>query len=136
MSKLDLFLPEKTRSFRQLKVAEELRHILSNTLLQGDFPPLCKKGEVVYQLKQSITITHLDISPDLKQATVYIMPLLGEDTEGVENYFKNMAPYFRHQVSKKINLRSAPMLHFKLDEVFSKSKTIDNLLNLTCSSSS
>ena len=128
MSKLDLFLPEKTRSFRQLKVAEELRHILSTILLQGDFPPLCKKGEVIYQLKQSITITHLDISPDLKQATVYIMPLLGKDIDGVENYFKNMSPHFRHQVSKKINLRSAPMLHFKLDDVFSKADTIDKIL--------
>lgn len=129
MSKLDLFLPEKTRSFRQLKVAEELRHILSTIFLQGDFPPLCKKGQIVYQLKQSITITHLDISPDLKQATVYIMPLLGEDVAGVENYFKNMSPHFRHQIGKKINLRSAPILHFKLDDIFSKADNIDKLLN-------
>ena len=129
MSKLELFLPEKPRSNRQLKVAEELRHILSKILLEGDFPPLYENGEIVYEQKTPVTITHLNISPDLKNATVYIMPLMGKEQEEVKNYFMKLSPYFRHLVAKKISLRSTPAINFKIDNVFSDVENIDNIFS-------
>lgn len=129
MSKINLFIPEKARSHRQLKVAEELRHILSTLFVYGDFPPLCENGEIIYQIKEPITITHFNISPDLKQATAFIMPLQGHDVENIKNYFENMKGYFRHQVSKQIKLRYTPKIDFKIDETFSKAEKIDSIFD-------
>ena len=86
---------------RQLRVGEEIRHLLAELLERGNMrdPDL---------REATITVTSVDISPDLRNATAYVMPLGGEDKERLLAALRRAAPWFRGRVSEKAGLRSAP----------------------------
>jgi ribosome-binding factor A len=115
-------------SQRQLRVGEEIRHILAEVLMRGDIhdPDL---------QNATITVTEVSVSPDLKNATVYVLPLGGiagasGPVEGgdVMAGLKRAAPYLRTVVSKRITLRQVPRLVFALDTGFETASRIDKLL--------
>lgn len=107
-------------SQRQLRVAEELRHVLSSVIQRGDFP----EGD----LKSPVTISRVDISPDLQSALVFIMPLGGLNQEDSLEFLKKNAWYFRKNIGGRMHLRRVPNLHFVLDETFDAADKMNRLL--------
>ncbi|MCR9257897.1 MAG: 30S ribosome-binding factor RbfA [Alphaproteobacteria bacterium] len=110
-------------SQRQLRVAETLRHALSAVLQRGDFRDPALEGE-------SITVTEVRVSPDLKNATAFIMPLGGaaEKRALVKQALTRAQPFIRHQVGEKVTLRSLPKFTFLIDEAFDRADEIDRAL--------
>ncbi len=107
---------------RQLRVAETIRHLLVETLQRGSFhdPALLDAHRV--------TITAVEIGPDLKNATAFIMPLGGKDAEATLDALNRSAGYFRSEIAPKIDLRYIPRITFKIDRSFDEAERIENLL--------
>jgi ribosome-binding factor A len=112
----------KPPSQRQLQVGEEIRHILSLVFMRGDFSHPDVSG-------LSITVSEVRISPDLKNATAYILPLAGKNKEAVVRALTENSSFLRHLVAKSVRLRQAPKLSFKLDESFDVAGRMNELLN-------
>lgn len=106
---------------RQLRVGEEIRHLLADLLERGNMrdPDL---------RDASITVTSVDVSPDLRNAIAFVMPLGGKDSERLLAALKRAAPWFRGRVSEKAGLRSAPEIRFQLDRTFDEADKIGALL--------
>lgn len=108
-------------SQRQLRVGEEIRHVLAGIFMRGE----CYDPDVV---NTSITVSEVRISPDLKNATAYFMPLGGINRDKVLAALIRNAPIMRKLVSDQMNLRYAPRIHFTLDNSFDEAHHIENLL--------
>jgi len=109
------------KSQRQLKVGEELRHLISNSLLRGSFYD-------EYIDNNNITVTEVNVSPDLKNAKVYVMPLGGENKMDVLNSLNKAKGRLKKIISSKISLRQTPKLIFSIDESFEHAKKINAIL--------
>ena len=109
------------KSQRQLKVGEELRHLISNALIRGSF-----FDEHIEN--NNITITEVNLSPDLKNAKVYVMPLGGENQMDVLNSLNKATGRLKKIISRKISLRQIPRLVFSIDETFEQAKKINDIL--------
>jgi len=104
-----------------LRVGEELRHALATLLARGDLhEPLLAGGRV--------TVTEVGASPDLRNATVYVMPLGGADRAETLAALRRAAPYLRRQVAAEIRLRYMPNLTFEIDNSFDTGARIDALI--------
>ena len=110
-----------TKSQRQLRVGEELRHLISNVLLRESF-----YDQIIEN--NTITITEVNVSPDLKNAKVYIMPLGGKNKLEVLDSLNKSNGRIKKLISININLRQIPKLKFKIDETFEYAKNIENIL--------
>lgn len=110
------------RSQRQLRVGEEIRHILSDVLRQAHFRDPDLDGMVV-------TVTEVRVSPDLKNATAFVIPLAGEEGGKIIAGLTRAQAYIRTLVAQEINLRFAPTLSFKLDTSFDIASRIDQVLH-------
>jgi ribosome-binding factor A len=108
-------------SQRQLRVGEEIRHILAGILMRGELRDPALAGV-------SVTVSEVRISPDLKNATAFSMPLGGEQLEPVLEGLNRSAPYLRSQVAKLLQLRHAPVLHFVADRSFDEAHHIEEIL--------
>jgi ribosome-binding factor A len=75
-----------------------------------------------------VTIPEVRMAPDLKCATVFVMPLGGKDGEAVVEAFERNKKYLRGEVSRRVNLRSAPDLRFRIDTSFDEGARIDTVL--------
>jgi ribosome-binding factor A len=110
------------RTQRQLRVGEEIRHALAGVLMRGDVPwPPALKSPVV-------TVTEVKISPDLKNATVYVMPLGGKKMAEVVRAMNEGVGFFRFTVGKAVLLRHVPKLKFVADESFEEAHKIEKIL--------
>jgi ribosome-binding factor A len=108
-------------SQRQLRVGEEIRHLLAELLERGDMrDPDLRDAR--------ITVTSVDVSPDLRNATAFFMPLGGQDKDRLLAAMKRAAPWFRARVGEKAGLRSAPEIRFQLDTTFDEADKIGSLL--------
>ncbi|HEX2886090.1 30S ribosome-binding factor RbfA [Vineibacter terrae] len=112
----------RTKSPRQLRVGEELRHVLAAVLERGEMRDPDLRGV-------SVTVTEVDVSPDLRSATAFVMPLAGADRERVMAALRRAAPWFRAQVAQRVELRHAPDFRFELDHSFDHAHRIGELLN-------
>ena len=110
------------KSQRQLKVGEELRHLISNALVRNSF-----YDEHIDN--NNITVTEVNVSPDLKNAKVYIMPLGGENKLNVLNSLNKVTGRLKKIISSNITLRQIPQLIFKIDETFEYAKKINDILD-------
>jgi ribosome-binding factor A len=110
-----------TPSQRQLRVGELVRHALADILQRGDVHDPALEGTVV-------TIPEVRMSPDLKLATVFVMPLGGKDTDAILAAFERNSRFLRGDVAHRVNLRYAPELRFRLDTSFEEGDRIDALL--------
>ncbi|MTI09536.1 30S ribosome-binding factor RbfA [Curvivirga aplysinae] len=112
------------RSQRQLKVGEEIRHALSSIIMRGEFRnPILQKA--------NLTVTEVRASPDLRNATCFIVPLGGEDRvprDQVLEALRGAAVYLKTQVSQSVHLKYAPRLSFQYDESFDEGSHVDALL--------
>tara|TARA_B100000575_G_scaffold279826_1_gene268611 strand:- start:69 stop:467 length:399 start_codon:yes stop_codon:yes gene_type:complete len=110
------------KSQRQLKVGEELRHLISNALIRSNF-----YNEHIRN--NNITVTEVNVSPDLKNAKVYVMPLGGENKLDVLNSLNKITGRLKKIVSRNISLRQTPKFIFKIDETFEYAKKINDILD-------
>ncbi len=106
---------------RGLRVGELIRHALAESLQRGDIHDPAFEGVI-------ITVPEVRMSPDLKNATVFIVPLGGKDGDAIIKAFDRNSKYLRGVIAKKVNLRYAPTLRFRLDESFDEGARIDALL--------
>ena len=109
-------------SQRQLRVGEVVRHRMAELLARGDIHDDTLADAVV-------TIPEVRMSPDLKLATVYVMPLGGRDVAPVIAALKRNAKYIRGEIARAVNLKFAPEIRFREDESFEEATRIDRLLD-------
>lgn len=113
----------KAPSQRQLRVGEELRHVVSGLLFRNELhdPDL---------ERLSITVSEVRISPDLKNATAYVTPLAGgQDGDKIVEKLNQLAPSLRRLLGKNLTLRYVPKLYFKLDRSFEAAGRVNALLS-------
>jgi len=108
-------------SQRQLRVGEVLRHALTDVLREAHIhdPDLAER---------SITVTEVRVSPDLKNATAFVMPLGGAAADTVLSALRRAAPYLRGQMGRHLSLRHTPSMRFEFDVSFDQAGRIDALL--------
>jgi ribosome-binding factor A len=111
----------KPPSQRQLKVGELIRHALAE---------IFQRGEIVDDVlsRHSLTVPEVRMSPDLKLATVYVLPLGGGEAEEVVAHLDKHKRYLRGLLAKKVSMKFMPELRFKVDTSFEASSRIDALL--------
>jgi len=111
-------------SQRQLRVGEVLRRAISDVLSRGDLhdPDLARV---------SITVGEVRISPDLRQATVFVLPLGGIDTEHVLEALNQNRAEIRRIVTKSVSLKFSPELKFRADQTFDQMDETRRLLSDT-----
>ena len=110
-----------TKSQRQLRVVEELRHLISNALHRETFYDAVLESN-------NITVTEVNVSPDLKNAKVFIMPLGGENKIEVLESLNKIKGYIQKLISSEIQLRQIPRLSFVIDTTFEYANKIDNII--------
>ena len=107
---------------RMLRVAEMVRHKLAEMLIRAEIHDDILTGHV-------ITIPEVRITPDLKVLTAYVMPLGGENVEEVIAALNRNKKFIRSEIARTVNLKYAPDLKFKFDEMFDEAARIDRLLH-------
>ena len=105
-----------------LRVAELIRHACAEVLSRGEINDPVLETHVV-------TVPRVKMSPDLKLATLYVMPLGGKDADAVIKALDKHRAFLRGEIARKINLKFAPDVRFKVDDSFDNSAKIDALLN-------
>ncbi|MEK6745513.1 MAG: 30S ribosome-binding factor RbfA [Pseudomonadota bacterium] len=118
----DLFSDKKNGGGqRNLRVGEEIRHALADIFMRGEVHSMELFGA-------SITVSEVRVSPDLKNATAFVMPLAGKNKDGLLEALKKSSPEIRHLVSKRVKLRHVPKIFFALDDSYEEAERINNLL--------
>ncbi|QQA43125.1 30S ribosome-binding factor RbfA [Pelagovum pacificum] len=107
---------------RQLRVGELIRRTMSDVLMRGDThdPDLTR---------MSITVGEVQVSPDLKIATAYVLPLGGNDREAAIEALKRNKGELRRLLGKDTNLKFVPDLRFRIDETFDRMDETRRMLN-------
>jgi ribosome-binding factor A len=104
-----------------LRVSELIRHAIAEALMRGEIMDPALEGKV-------ISVPEVRMSPDLKVATVYVMPLGGKDGEMVIKALAGHAKFLRGYVSKRVTMKYAPNFRFMLDTTFDYASKVDGLL--------
>ncbi|MDR3440433.1 30S ribosome-binding factor RbfA [Telmatospirillum sp.] len=112
---------QQAPSQRQLRVGEELRHTIASILERGDIRDPDVAG-------QPVTVTEVTVSPDLRNATVFVIPLGGGDPVPLLAGLTRVRPYLRHEVAKMVQLRLVPDFSFAADTTFDTASRIEALL--------
>jgi ribosome-binding factor A len=108
-------------SQRQLRVGELIRHALAEMLSRGEiFDPVLSSHVV--------TIPEVRLSPDLRLATIYVMPLGGKDVKAVLAALDRHKKYIRAEIAHEVNLKFAPDIRFMADETFDEADRIEQIL--------
>src|SRR5271156_7222382 len=108
-------------SARQLRVGELIRHALAEMFVRGDIhDPVIET--------HMITVPEVRMSPDLRLATIYIMPLGGRDGEAVVDALDRNKRYVRGEIARRVNLKFAPEIRFRVDDRFDEAERIEKLL--------
>jgi ribosome-binding factor A len=108
-------------SQRQLRVGEELRHVIARLLERGAL-----RDPALAML--SITVTEVRVSPDLKNATAFVTPLGGQGGAAAVRALNHASAHLRGLVAAEVRLRHAPRLSFVLDTSFDHASRIDRIL--------
>ena len=106
---------------RQLRVGEELRHALSDVLARAEIRDPDLAGI-------SVTVTAVDISPDLRNATAFVVPLAGTNQAAVVDGLNRVAKWLRGQIARRVQLKYSPALVFRLDRSFDNADRIEAVL--------
>ena len=108
-------------SQRQLRVGELVRHAIADMLARGEVHDSVIEGHL-------ITVPEVRMSPDLKLATIYVMPMGGRDASEVIAAFEKHKKFLRAEIAHRINLKFAPDIRFRMDDRFAEAERIDKLL--------
>ena len=113
---------DKPPSQRQLRVGEELRHAIAHILERGGIRDPDVAG-------RAVTVTEVTVSPDLRQATVYVVPLGGEGVKSLLEGLRRVRPFLRREVAHQTRLRVVPDFSFVADTAFDRAERIEALLH-------
>ena len=108
-------------SVRVLRVGEQVRHVLSEILMRGEV-----HDDVL--TKHPVSVTEVRMSPDLRHATVFVKPLLGENEDAVLKALRTNTAYLQREVAHRIRMKYAAKLKFLADESFDEASHIEKLL--------
>jgi ribosome-binding factor A len=106
---------------RQLRVGELIRHAVADMLSRGDIHDPVIEAHM-------ITVPEVRMSPDLRLATIYIMPLGGHDEQAVLDALESNKRFMRGEIAHRINLKFAPDIRFRVDDRFDEAERIEKLL--------
>ena len=109
-------------SQRQLRVGEQIRHIIAQTLQRGHF-----RDELLINASADITVTEVRPSPDLKQATAYVISLGGKNMEALIPALNNNAPQFQKDINAQSNMKFTPKVRFKIDTSYEEVQKLENI---------
>ncbi len=109
------------RSVRLLRVGEQVRHILSELLQRGDVHDDTLQSHLV-------SVTEVRMSPDLRHATAFVKPLLGQDEEVVLKALRQNTAFLQREVARRVSMKYAAKLKFIIDESFDESSHIERIL--------
>ena len=108
-------------SQRQLRVAELIRHEMADMLARGEVhDPVIEH--------HMITVPEVRVTADLRLATIYVMPLGGRDEKEVLGALDRNSRYVRGEIARRVNLKFAPEIRFRIDERFDEAERIEKLL--------
>lgn len=107
---------------RQLRVGELVRHAIAEVLMRGDLHDPALRGV-------TITVPEVRMSPDLKIATVYVMPLGGGGADMVVKALAREARHLKNEIRRKLTLKFLPDLRFRLDTTFDEGARVDAILD-------
>lgn len=110
-------------SQRQLRVGEHIRHVIAECLARGHF-----HDEILLDAGK-VTVTEVRISPDLRQATAYVIALGGKDMEEILPALNHNAPVFQKEINAKSELKFTPKVIFKIDDSFDNAQKLDSILS-------
>jgi ribosome-binding factor A len=106
---------------RQLRVGELIRHELAAMLTRGEVhDPVIET--------HMITVPEVRMTADLRLATIYIMPLGGRDEKEVLDALERNKRYLRGEIGRRVNLKFAPEIRFRIDKRFDEAERIEKLL--------
>jgi len=121
----DPLLPARAKSSapsqRQLRVGELVRHALSEILVRAEIQDDDLSGAV-------ITVSEVRVSPDVRNATAFVIPLGGERQEAIVNALNRNKRYLRGELARAVQLKFVPSLSFELDKTFDESDRIAKVL--------
>ena len=106
---------------RQLRVAELIRHEMADLLARGEVHDSVIEHHM-------ITVPEVRVTADLRLATIYIMPLGGRDEKDVLDALDRNKRYVRGEIARRVNLKFAPEIRFRIDERFDEADRIEKLL--------
>jgi len=109
---------------RQLRVGEMIKQALGNLSIRDE-------AKIPNLSTREITVTEVRMSPDLKAAKIFVMPLGGKDTEEIIEKLKISSFMIRKVLSKKIIMKFLPKLFFVKDDSFDYAEKIENLIKQT-----
>jgi ribosome-binding factor A len=109
-------------SQRQLRVGELVRHAVAELLTRGDVHDPVIEGHL-------ITVPEVQMTADLRLATIYIMPLGGRDAGEVVEALDRNKKFLRAEIAQRINLKFAPDIRFRVDDRFDEAERIEKLLH-------
>jgi ribosome-binding factor A len=113
--------PAAGASQRQLRVGELIRHALAEMLSRGDVHDPVVEGHM-------ITVPEVRMTADLRLATIYVMPLGGRDAEPVVAALERNRKFLRGEIARRVNLKFAPEIRFRVDERFDEAERIEKIL--------
>jgi ribosome-binding factor A len=108
-------------SQRALRAGELVRHAVAEILARGEV-----HDEVIET--HLITVPEVRMSPDLRLATIYVVPLRGQDESQVLAALERNRRFVRGEIAHRVNLKFAPDIRFRIDERFAEAERIDKLL--------
>jgi ribosome-binding factor A len=108
-------------SQRALRVGELIRHAIADMLTRGDL------HDPVLQ-RHVITVPEVRMTPDLRQATIYVMPLGGRHMAEVLEALEHNKRYLRGEIAHRVNMKFAPEIRFRADERFDEAERFEKLL--------
>ena len=109
------------RSVRLLRIGEQVRHVLAEILMRGEVHDDTLASHL-------ISVTEVRMSPDLRHATVFVKPLLGQDEEVVLKALRTHTAYFQREVARRVVTKYAAKIRFRADDSFDQGNRIDALL--------
>ncbi len=114
--------PARPPSQRQLRVGEEVRHAIALAFERGELHDPDLEG-------QTLTVTEVRVSPDLKNATAFVLPLGGADCGPAIAALNKASGFVRHWVGQNVRLRYVPKISFTADTSFDEAGRIDAVLH-------
>ncbi len=108
-------------SVRVLRVGEQVRHVLADILQRGDV-----HDDVLDH--HMVSVTEVRMTPDLRHATVFVKPLLGQDEAAVLKALRTNTAFLQREVARRVKLKYAAKIKFLVDDSFEEGSHIDALL--------
>ena len=109
-------------SQRQLRVGEEIRHVLAESMERGRLRDRTLDG-------QSITVTEARMSADLRSADVFVIPLGGGEGAAILEALDRARPFLRREIARTVRLKFVPEIRFHADQTFERARRIEELLH-------